>query len=73
MSDIKRKYNVSAKGLFTINNERLYISVEDLGDVALHTLLKDFDGKEVKLQVNYDEDYEEPEVKVDPESGEILE
>ena len=71
MSDIKRKYNVSAKGLFTIDDERLYISVEDLGDVALHTLLRDFDGKEVKLQVNYDEDYEEPEV--DTETGEILE
>lgn len=73
MSDIKKKYNVSAKGLFTIDDERLYISVEDLGDVALHILLKDFDGKEVKLQVNYDEDYEEPEVDIDPETGEVIE
>lgn len=57
MADIKRKYNVSAKGTLSIDDERLFISVEDVGDVPLHTLLEDFDGREVSIKVDYAEDY----------------
>lgn len=72
---IVRKYNVSAQGILTIDDGALYISCEDgAQDVSLAKLLEDFDGRQVKISCNYDEEYEEEEevLVVDPESGEII-
>lgn len=72
---IMRKYNVSASGILTIDkNGKLYISCEDgAQDVSLAKLLDDFDGRQVKVSVNYDEEYsEEDEVEVDTETGEVM-
>lgn len=73
MSDIKKKYNVNVKGVINIEpNGRIIMSVEDMGDVPLDRIFYDFDGREVKLALVYDEDYEESEVKVDKETGEVI-
>lgn len=73
MSDVKKKYNVSVKGIMNIEpNGRIIMSVEDVGDIPLDRILDDFDGREIKLSANYDEDYEESDVEVDTETGEVI-
>lgn len=73
---IVRKYNVSAQGILTIDEDgKLYVSCEDgAQDVSLARLLEDFDGRQVKISCNYDEEYfEEEEVLVaNPETGEVI-
>ena len=72
---IVRKYNVSASGILSIDADGgLYVSCEDgAQDVSLAKLLEDFDGRQVKISVNYDEEYsEEDEVEVDTETGEVI-
>lgn len=70
---IVRKYNVSASGILDIEkNGRLYISCEDGAQaVSLAKLLEDFDGRQVKISVNYDEEYS-AEDEVDTETGEVM-
>lgn len=71
MSDIKRNFKVSAKGVLNIDEDgRITISVEDEGDYDLSKVLEDFNGREIKLQVTYDEDYG---VEVNEDTGEIIE
>ena len=54
-----RKYSVSAKGILDINDGGIFVEDEDSGEsISLKNLLEDFDGKTVKLSVNYDEEYE---------------
>lgn len=72
MSNVKKKYNVSVKGIMNIEpNGRIIMSVEELGDMPLDRILDDFDGREIKLAVNYDEDYEDA-IEVDTETGEVI-
>lgn len=73
MSDVKKKYNVSVKGVMNIeSNGRIIMSIEELGDIPLDRILDDFDGREIKISVNYDEDYEDVGVEVDRETGEVI-
>lgn len=73
MSDVKKNFKVSVKGVMSIENTgRIIMSIEDMGDIALDRILDDFDGREIKMSVTYDEDYEEPEVHVDPDTGELI-
>ena len=70
MSDIKRNFKVSAKGVLNIDEDgRITISVEEEGDYDLAKVLEDFNGREIKLQVTYDEDYG---VEFNEYSGEII-
>ena len=72
MSDVKKKYNVSIKGVMSIDSDgRIVISVEDVGDIPLDKILNDFEGREVKISVNYDENYEDIS-SVDEETGEVI-
>ena len=73
MSDIKKKFNVSVKGVMTIEDGRIIMSVEELGDIPLDEILEDFDGREVKIQVNYDEDYSDDYAMVNTGTGEVIE
>ena len=74
MSDVKKNFKVSVKGIMSIeNNGRIIMSVEDMGDIALDRILDDFDGREIKMSVTYDEDYEEEQVDVDLDTGEVIE
>lgn len=55
---IEKKYNFNASGLLTIDNGHIYISIEDgPQDVNIANLLCDFDGKYVKLSIDYSEKY----------------
>ena len=70
MSDIKRNFKVSAKGVLNIDEDgRITISVEEEGDYDLAKVLEDFNGREIKLQVTYDEDYG---VEFNEDTGEII-
>lgn len=71
MSDIKRNFKVSAKGVLNIDDDgKITISVEDEGDYDLSEILEDFNGREIKLQVTYDEDYG---ADIDEDTGEVIE
>ena len=70
MSDIKRNFKVSAKGVLNIDEDgRITISVEEEGDYDLAKVLEDFNGREIKLQITYDEHYG---VEVNVDTGEII-
>ena len=74
MSDVKKNFKVSVKGIMSIEAEgRIIMSVEDMGDIPLDRILDDFDGREIKMSVTYDEDYEEPQVDIDLDTGEVIE
>ena len=71
---IVKKYKVAAQGILNIDKDnRLYISIEDgAQDVDLARLLEDFDGRQVKISCDYDEEYSEDTVEVDEETGEVI-
>ena len=72
MSDVKKNFKVSCKGVMGIEpTGRIIMSVEDLGDIPLDRILDDFDGREIKLSVTYDEDYSDEPV-VDEDTGEVI-
>jgi hypothetical protein len=71
-ADIKYNYKLNIKGLVSIDGDEIAISVEDGGDYSLAYLCKDFEGKVVKITVAYDEEYEDPAIKVNPETGEVI-
>ena len=71
MSDVKKNFKVSVKGVMSIDDDgRIIMSIEEMGDIPLDRILDDFDGREIKMSVTYDEDYEE--LEVDPATGEVL-
>ena len=67
-----KNYKVSGSGVLNIDGDIITVSVEDRGDFNLAKVLSDLNGCAVKFNFSYDEDYEEPEVEVDPETGELL-
>ena len=69
---MKKNYKVSGSGVLNIDGDVITISVEDKGDFNLANVLADLDECSVKFSFSYDEDYEEPEVQVDPETGEVI-
>lgn len=69
-----KNFSLSIKGILDIDDKgRLIACIEDRGEFDLAIMLKEFLGKECSISVKYDEDYQEPEEDIDPESGEILE
>lgn len=67
-----KNYKISGSGVLCIDEDMITICVEDKGEFNLASVLSDLDGKPVKFNFSYDEDYEEPEIKVDPETGEVI-
>ena len=68
---VSKKYSLNIQGVVSIDEDgKTYVSVEDRGDFEVDELLRDFDGKECKISVNYDEDY--VPIEVDPETGEVI-
>lgn len=59
MSDITKKYNVYAKGIFNIESDgQMSISIEDVGDISLNKIFDGFNGKEIKIAVEVDDNIE---------------
>lgn len=69
---MQKNYKISGSGVLCIDGDEITVCVEDKGDFNLATVLSDLDGKPVKFNFSYDEDYEEPEIKVDTETGEVF-
>ena len=69
---MKKNYKVSGSGVLCINDDMITICVEDKGEFNLARVLADLDGCAVKFSFSYDEDYEEDQIPVDEETGEVL-
>ena len=68
---VSKKYSLNIQGVISFDEDgKVYVSVEDRGDFELDELLRDFNDKECKISVNYDEDY--VPVEVDEETGEVI-
>ena len=69
-----KSMKVSASGILNIDDDDILIEVEDIGTFSLKKLFTNFDGYKVKLTCSYDEEQSEPEkeLKVDKETGELL-
>lgn len=68
---VSKKYSLSINGVVDIEQDgRINILVEDCGEFDLSILMNDFNGKECKISVNYDEEYTGPDVNTD--TGEVI-
>lgn len=67
-----KNYKVSGSGVLDINGDTITICVEDKGEFNLANVLADLNGCSVKFSFSYDEEYEENDVVVDEETGEVL-
>ena len=68
-----KKINLNIKGIIDIDdNGKIIVMVEDRGEFDLATMMNEFYGRECSISVSYDEDYVEPEIDVDPETGEVI-
>lgn len=68
---VSKKYALSINGVVDIDQSgRINIIVEDQGEFDLSILMNDFNGRECKISVNYEEDYAGPDV--DTETGEVF-
>ena len=70
--EMKKKYRISGSGVLCIEGDTISILVEDRGEFNLASVLADLNDKPVKFNFAYDEDYEEPEIEVDTETGEVI-
>ena len=69
---MKKNYKISGSGLLSIEGDAIIISVQDKDDFNLANVLKDLNECYVKFSFSYDEDYEEDDVTVDPDTGEVM-
>jgi hypothetical protein len=69
---MQKNYKVSGSGVLNINGDKIVVSVEDKGDFNLANVLSDLNGCSVKFSFSYDEDYEEEDIIVDEETGEVI-
>lgn len=69
---MKKNYKISGSGILSIDGDTIIISVADKGDFNLADVLADLDDCSVKFSFSYDEDYEEDDVVVDEDTGEVL-
>jgi hypothetical protein len=73
MDKMTKNYKISGSGVLYIEGNEIVIGIEDKGEFNLAVVLEDLNEKPVKFSFSYDEDYEEPEVKVNTETGEVVE
>lgn len=69
---MKKNYKISGSGILSIDGDAIIISVADKDDFNLASVLKDLNDCYVKFSFSYDEDYEEDDVVVDEDTGEVL-
>ena len=68
-----KKINLNIKGVLDIDDDgKIIVEIEDRGEFDLSTMMNEFYGRECSISVSYDEDYMDPEVDVDPETGEVF-
>lgn len=69
---MQKNYKISGSGVLCIEENNISILVEDKGEFNLASVLADLNDKSVKFNFSYDEEYEEPEIEVDTETGEVI-
>lgn len=75
---ISKNYKVSITGFVTIDeDERITVCVEDRGEFDLVDVMRDFNNKECKINITYDEDYVPEDdgdevIKINKETGEVI-
>lgn len=73
---IEKNYKVNIAGVVNIDEDgRIAVCVEDRGEFDLAEIMKDFNDRECKINITYNEDYiseESEELDIDEETGEIL-
>lgn len=73
---IEKNYKVNITGVVNIDeNEHIAVFVEDRGEFNLAEIMKDFNDRECKINITYNEDYvpeEDEELDVDPDTGEVI-
>lgn len=58
MANITKKYSINAKGILSIDDDTIGIEDVDTGEfIDFADLLADFDGRSIKMSINYDEEY----------------
>lgn len=67
-----KNYKVSGNGFLVIEGDKITIDVEDKGEFNLANVLSDLNECSVKFSFSYDEEYEDAEVVVDEETGEVI-
>lgn len=73
MAKVSKKISVSANGVLAIDNDGMFVAVEDGPTIALDKLLAEMDGKLIKLSASYDEEYDgEADIEVNEETGEVI-
>jgi len=72
---VTKSMKVAANGILNIEDEDIFIEVEDKGVFSLKKLLSSFDGLSVKISCIYDKEQDTPEedLVVNEATGEVIE
>jgi hypothetical protein len=73
---IEKNYKLNIAGVVNIGEDgNISVTVEDRGEFNLAEIMKDFNDRECKINITYNEDYipeEDDELDVDTETGEVI-
>ena len=73
---IEKNYKVNIAGVVSIGEDgNITVTVEDRGEFNLAEIMKDFNDRECKINITYNEDYvpeEDEDLDIDPETGEVI-
>ena len=73
---IEKNYKLNIAGVVNIEADgNILVTVEDRGEFNLAEIMKDFNDRECKINITYNEDYlpdEDDELDVDPGTGEVI-
>lgn len=73
---IEKNYKVNIAGVVNICEDgNIIVTVEDRGEFNLAEIMKDFNDRECKINITYNEDYvpdEDEELEIDTDTGEVL-
>ena len=73
---IEKNYKLNIAGVVNIGDDgNIIVTVEDRGEFNLAEIMKDFNDRECKINITYNEDYvpeEDINLDIDEETGEVL-
>jgi hypothetical protein len=73
---IEKNYKVNIAGVVNICEDgNIIVTVEDRGEFNLAEIMRDFNDRECKINITYNEDYvpeEDEELEIDTDTGEVL-
>ena len=73
---IEKNYKLNIAGVVNIGDDgNIIVTVEDRGEFNLAEIMKDFNDRECKINITYNEDYvpeEDIDIDIDEDTGEVL-